>query len=244
MEITIRTAHRHLITRFQGKDIRRSDTRHHILEAHFGFRFERRSGYTNRQHDAVTFCRIVGHRVSTDGRCVVLAFQREQTELFPSRQIFFADQRLVDILVVIHCVCRNLDLGIRTRQEVHVFTLRQRHDKLFDESSHVLVGDDFAFPFLYTENFVRNLNDHIFLHFALTCQTPVFLNLFTREKALFCRQDFPASFQYLCTALATFTTTTTSRRQEDTTTLQTSQQSASYRSLNIFFSIYLQVYIS
>ena len=125
-----------------------------------------------------------------------------------------------------------------------MFTLRQRHDKLFDESSHVLVGDDFAFPFLYTENFVRNLNDHIFLHFALTCQTPVFLNLFTREKALFCRQDFPASFQYLCTALATFTTTTTSRRQEDTTTLQTSQQSASYRSLNIFFSIYLQVYIS
>ena len=34
-----------------------------------------------------------------------------------------------------------------------------------------------------------NLNDHIFLHFALTCQTPVFLNLFTREKALFCRQE-------------------------------------------------------
>ena len=211
VEISIRTAHNNLVTRFQREDIRRSDTRHYIHKSGtLFFRLERRGSDTYSQHDTVTFCRIVGHRVSTDGRCVVLAFQREQTELFPSRQIFFADQRLVDILVVIHCVCRNLDLGIRTRQEVHVFTLRQRHDKLFDESSHVLVGNDFAFPFLYTENFVRNLNDHIFLHFALTCQTPVFLNLFTREKALFCRQDFPASFQYLCTALATFTTTTTS----------------------------------
>ena len=61
MEISVRTTHGHLVTRFQREDVRRGDTRHHILEAYLRFRFERRSGDTYRQHDAVAFSRIVGH---------------------------------------------------------------------------------------------------------------------------------------------------------------------------------------
>ncbi len=62
MEITVRTAHCYLVTRFQGKDIRRSDTRHYILESRTLFsRFERRSSDTYSQHDTVAFSRIVSH---------------------------------------------------------------------------------------------------------------------------------------------------------------------------------------
>jgi len=68
VEITIRTTHSHLITRFQRKDIRRSDTRHHIHETNLWFRFERRRSDTHGQHDTVTLSRIVSHRIGTDRR--------------------------------------------------------------------------------------------------------------------------------------------------------------------------------
>ena len=61
MEIAIRATHQHLVARFEGKDIGRSDTRHHVHEAHLGFRFERRRSDTYRKHETVALGRIVGH---------------------------------------------------------------------------------------------------------------------------------------------------------------------------------------
>jgi len=50
------------VTRLQRKDVRRSDTRHHIHKARsLIFRFERRSSDTYSQHDAVTLSRMPVH---------------------------------------------------------------------------------------------------------------------------------------------------------------------------------------
>ena len=111
MEVAVRAAHRHLVTRFQREDVRRSDTRVHIHEtATVGL--ERRRGDTHGQHEHVAFGRIVGHGVGTYGRFRIDALQREETEFLPCRQVFVADKALVDILVVIHRKCRYLDLGV------------------------------------------------------------------------------------------------------------------------------------
>ena len=138
VEVSVRTTHQHLVTRFQSKDVRRSDTRIYIHKSATVW-FERRSSDTYCQHEHVTFCRIVGHRVSTDSFFRVLTFQAKQTEFFPSRQIFVTDKALINVLVVIHFKFRNLNLSIRTRDKVHVSTFRQLHFELFDKSSHVLV---------------------------------------------------------------------------------------------------------
>ncbi|GFH88454.1 hypothetical protein IMSAGC001_03897 [Bacteroides acidifaciens] len=103
VEVSVRTAHDNLVTRFQSEDIRRSNTRHHIHKSRtLIFRFERRSSDTYCQHDTVTFGRIVGHRVSTDCFLIVLTLQAQQTKFLPCRQILFTNQALVDILVIVH----------------------------------------------------------------------------------------------------------------------------------------------
>ena len=49
---------------------------------------------------------------------------------------------LVDVLIIIHRIFRNLNLSIRTRNEIHVLAFGQFNDELFDERSHILVGDN------------------------------------------------------------------------------------------------------
>ena len=217
MEVSIRPTHYYLVTRFQRKDIRRSDTRHYIHKSGtLFFRLERRGSDTYSQHDTVTFCRIVGHRVSTDCFLFILTFQAQQTEFLPCRQIFFTDQALINVLIIIHWEFRYLDLCVRTRDKVHVFAFRQCHDKLFDKCSHILVGDHFALPLFHAEYRLVNLDSHVTLHFHLTAQTPVVLLLFTTEVRNFRRQDFAATFEYLTFALSARTLTTTSGWQEYT----------------------------
>ena len=82
VEITERSAHRHLVAWFQREDIRRSNTGIHIHEAAL-VGFEWRSSNTHGEHEHITLSRIVGHGVCTDGRLGIHAFQREQSELLP-----------------------------------------------------------------------------------------------------------------------------------------------------------------
>ena len=103
VEVSVRTAHDYLITRFQSEDIRRSNTCRHIHKAlSLIFRLERRSCDTYRQHDTVTFCRIVSHRISTDRFFIIVTLQCEQTEFFPCRQILITNQTLINVLVIVH----------------------------------------------------------------------------------------------------------------------------------------------
>ena len=203
VEVTVRSTHGHLVTWLQRKDVRRSDTRHHIHKARsLILRFERRSSDTYSQHDAVTLSRIVGHRISTDGRFVVAALQAEQTEFLPCRKIFVTDQALVDVLIIIHREGRNLDLGIRTRHKVHVFARRQSHDKLFDKRSHVLVRDHLALPLFHTQDRLVDLDRHILFHLHLASEAPVIGLFFTREETGFGRQNLATAFEHLATALS------------------------------------------
>jgi len=158
MEVSVRSAHNDLVAGFKRKNVRRSDARHHVLEAYGRFGLERRRRYADGQHDAVAFCRVVRHGVGADGLFRVLAFQVEETEFLPCREVFFTDQRLVNVFVVVHGECWYLDLCVRSGDEVHVFAFWQFDNELFDKRSYVLVGDDFAFPFFDAEHRVRNSN--------------------------------------------------------------------------------------
>ena len=224
MEVSIRTAHRHLVTRLQREYVGRSDTRHHIHEAYLRFRLEGRSGDTDSQHDAVPFCRIIRHRICTYRRFVILAFQTKQSELLPRRKVFLANQVLVNILVIIHGISRNLYLCIRTGDEVHVLTGRQCNDKLLDKGCHVLVGDDFALPLLDTHYRLGNLDAHVTFQFHLTAQAPMVLTLLTVEMRQFGRQNLTSTFYYLTLTLSTRALTSTSRRQVDAIYSQCVQQ--------------------
>ena len=63
-----------------------------------------------------------------------MSLEREDVELLPCADILLANKILVEVLVVVDAVvCRNLDLCVRTRNEVHVFARRQSHLKLLDE---------------------------------------------------------------------------------------------------------------
>ena len=103
MEVSVRTTHNYLITGFQRKDVRRSDTRIYVNKARtLIFRFERRRSNTYCQHDAVTLSRIVSHGICTNCFFFIRTFQAEQTKVFPCRQIFVTNQALINILVIIH----------------------------------------------------------------------------------------------------------------------------------------------
>ncbi len=131
-----------------------------------------------------------------------MTFQREQTEFFPCRQVFRSDGVFVYVLVVVHREFWNLDLSVRARDEVHVFSFRKGNDEFLDEGGHVLVGDNCTFIFLDVEYRCRDCDLHVLLYFDLTGQTPVVLDLFAAEMYGLSRKNFSASAQHLNFALA------------------------------------------
>ena len=112
MEIAVRSAHEHLVARFEGEDIARGDAGVDILEAHLGFRFERGSGDAHGEHEPISLGRIVGHGIGAYRGLGVDAFEAEKTEFFPCREIFRTDRSLVDIFVVVDAEGGNLYLGV------------------------------------------------------------------------------------------------------------------------------------
>ena len=63
-----------------------------------------------------------------------MSLQGKNVELLPCSDVLLANEILVEVLVVIDAVvCRNLDLSVRTRNEVHVLAWRQSHLELLDE---------------------------------------------------------------------------------------------------------------
>src|SRR5574344_1814210 len=187
-----------------------------MREGHLWPWLERRRGNTYRKHDAIALGWIVGHRVSTDGRHVVLAFQSEESELLPCRQVLVADKALVDVLVIVHLVCRNLDLRIASRHEIHVLTRGQLYDKLFDKRCNVLVGDDLALPLFHAEDTLRDLDFEVALHLALASQTPMVLNLLAGEVRTLGIENLATAFYNLTLALTARALAATGRRQVDT----------------------------
>ena len=141
-ELTVRTAHAHLVTRFEREDIRGSDTAGYVHELRsvgaLILRFEGRGSDTDGEGDDVALVGIVSHRISTDGSLGVLLFEFEEPELLPSRQIEVTDERFIHVAVVVDVVLGDDDLCVRTRLEVHVLARRQLHLELFDEGSDVL----------------------------------------------------------------------------------------------------------
>ena len=205
-ELAIRTAHAHLVARFEREDIRGSDTAGYVHELRsvgaLLFRFERRCSDTDGEGDDVALVGVVRHRISTHGSLGVLLFEFEEPELLPCRQIEVADEGLVHVAVVVDVVLRDDDLCVRTRLEVHVLARRQLHLELFDEGSDVLVGDNLAFPFLNAENGFIDLHGDVFFHFDLATQTPSFFLLFAGEMDGLGRQDLAATACYLAFALS------------------------------------------
>ena len=182
MEVTIRTTHHHLVTGLEAEDVRRPDTCRHILEAHLWSWQERRGSDTHSQRNDVALSGIVGHRISTHGRLRVMSFQREDIEFFPSSDIFVSNHALVEVLVIVDAiVSRNLDLSIRTRNEVHVLTRWQCHLELLDKAGNVFVGDDGALPLLHAKDGLRNLNVEVAFDLCLASQTPMLFDLLTCE---------------------------------------------------------------
>jgi len=83
-----------------------------------------------------------------------------------------------------------------------VFALRQRNDKLLDERSHVLIGDNLALPLFYAEYGLVDFNSHVAFHLYLATQTPVVLDLLTAEVRYFGRQNLTSAFYNLAFALS------------------------------------------
>ena len=75
-----------------------------------------------------------------------MSLEREDVELLPCSDVLLANEILVEVLVVIDAVvCRNLDLSVRTWNEVHVLTWRQSHLELLDEAGNVLSDQEYVY---------------------------------------------------------------------------------------------------
>ena len=125
-----------------------------------------------------------------------------------------------------------------------MFAFRQRNDELFDERSHVLVGDNLALPLFYTQYRLINLDAHITLHFHLATQTPMILHLFAAEMRNFRRQNLATAIQYLAFALSARTLTTTSGRKEYTVHRQRIQQRGTGSYVQYIIAVDSQFYIT
>ena len=202
MEVTVRSAHDDLVAWLEGEDVAGGYTRIDIHESHLGFGFERRSGDSDGEHEAVPFGGIVGHGVGAYSRFRVDTLEIEESEFFPCGEIFLSDGGFVDILVVVDGEGGNLYLGVGTGDEVHVFSLRQGHDEFLDEGGYVLVRHYRTFVFLDVENRCGHLDVKIVLDLYLTGQAPVVLDFLAGEMHGLGRQDFTSAGGDLYLALA------------------------------------------
>src|SRR5574344_936689 len=133
-----------------------------------------------------------------------MSLQTKDIELFPSTDIVFTDKVFVIILIVIDAIIsRNLNLCIRTRKKVHVFSLRKSNLEFLDKTGNIFVGKYRTLPLLNTENRLRYFNFKITFYLCLTSQTPMVLDLFTGEMRSFTVQNFTTTFKNLYFTLST-----------------------------------------
>ena len=133
-----------------------------------------------------------------------MGLKREDVEFLPCTKIFFANERLVKIFVIVNAVvCRNLDLSIRARNEVHVLARRQRHLKLFDERRHVIVGNNGTLPLFDTHNRVGHFDLHVALNLTLASEAPMILDLLACEVRLLRVKNLTTSLKHLNLTLST-----------------------------------------
>ena len=175
---------------------------------------------------------MIGHRVGPNDGFFVGHLQIPQTELIP-----FALEG-IRVLVVLRVGCdvdvlvvdygfRHVHLDVATGLKVQRFTFRQTNDKLLDERGDVVVRNHLALPLLDAEHFFGDLDLHVLFDLHLATQAPVVSDFFTGEMRLFCRQNGPATFTYLASALDTGPAATACGRQEDTVVAQRREQRAS-----------------
>ena len=202
MEVSVGAAHHNLVARLEREDVTRRDARGNVLESDLGLRLERRRGDAHGEHEAVAFLGIIGHGVCADGVLVVLGLEGEETEFLPCGQIFVADECLIDVLVVVHLVFRDANLGVASGDEVHMLAGWELDDELLDERRDVLVGDDGALPFLDVERGLVDLDLKVSLDLDLASETPVVLDLLAREVHGLCGEYVAAARDDLQLALA------------------------------------------
>ena len=131
-----------------------------------------------------------------------MALETEKAEALPCREVFVTYEALVYILVIIHAVCRNLDLGIRAGDKVHMFALGKTDNKFLDKCGHVAVGDNGTFPFLDVEDAGRNLYGKVVFDLNLTSETPALLLLSPTEVYDLGRQNVSPTLGDTHTTLA------------------------------------------
>ena len=150
MEVAIRTTHHNFISGFKREDIAGCDTRHNVHHTStLALRTERRRCDTYRQHKAVAFCRIVGHWVGAYSRLGIFTLEVENAKLLPSFNIALADRGLINVFIEVHLERGDLNLCIRAGNEVHMFSFGKSDNKLFDERSYIVVGNNGTFVFFY-----------------------------------------------------------------------------------------------
>ena len=230
-EFTEGPEHSDLVTRLQVEHERAHDTRRNILGP------RRRGGNPDVELENALLFRVVRHGVSTDHFFVVLAVQIEEVETLPITPVFLCDIKIREIDIE----RRRFQLYITTSPEIHVLAFRQLQGQFLDESGHVVIGDNFAFPLFHTEEFFRHLNLHVLLHVDLAAQTPAIANFTLGEVAFFGGQNVTPAVDHLTLALRTGTAAATGRRQEDSLVCQGAQQLAASRSIDAFFCITIDI---
>ncbi len=74
---------------------------------------------------------------------------------------------------------------------------RKSNDKFLYKRGYILVGDNFAFPFLNGKDGCRNFDGHVRLYFHLTAQSPVILHLLSGEMHSFSGQRIATTIKHL-----------------------------------------------
>src|SRR5690606_28500485 len=193
-------------------------------------------------HDDVSFGRAVGHGISPENSFVIFHFQVPELEFVPValEYVWFMAQfrvwRNIDRFII-YGSDRNVYLNISTRLKLKRFSGRQFHHKFLDECRYVVVGNDFAFPFLDTEDLFRYTDLQILLYLYLASEPHVAEFFLAATVARFGRQHVAAAFFHHAFAHGAGSATATGRRKEDLLVRQGSKQGASSRHGQRIFSV-------
>ena len=172
---------------------------------------ERRGGYSDVEHHYIAFGRIVGHGICTVCLFVVLCYQSPHFYFVPLRT-----EPLVDVHVgeLYRVVFGYVYLYVASGLEVEPLACGQFYNEFFYECRDIVVGDYFAFPLLYSEDFLRYVDFHIAFYFYLTGETVVVFYLLAVEEAYFGGKYFSAAADYLTFAHSAISLSAACRRKE------------------------------
>ena len=168
----------------------------------------------------------------------------EHVKTLPHRQIFVAYAAFVKVGVIVYgIVCRYFNLCIRTGDEVHVFSRRQRHDELLDERAYIPVAYHRTFPFFYAKYAFRHFYFQVAFYLALASETPMVFDLLACEVRTLGVKYLASAFQYLHLALSAARLSSTCRRKEYPILVERTHQRRALRYGYCLVAVDFNVYI-